>query len=107
MGRGDLSRSSASADHHSAEGGSSDVAAGLLGCVRVPLSRARRKRGVKPGGKRSWKAAGERTHRGRTHGRADMEGSAEEDHKEKLLWNVKREVGGHLRFYFCAISCQC
>lgn len=23
----------------------------------------------------------------------DMEGSTEEDHKEKLLWNVKREVG--------------
>lgn len=34
-----------------------------------------------------------RAHRGRTHRRTDMEGSAEEDHKEKLLWNVKREVG--------------
>lgn len=33
---------------------------------------------------------------GRTQGRAAMERPAEEDHKEKLLWNVKREVGAAL-----------
>lgn len=41
--------------------------------------------------------------RGRTHGCAAMEGSAEEDHKEKLLWNVKREVGGHSCLFFFLI----
>lgn len=30
--------------------------------------------------------------RGRAELRADMEGSTVEDHKQKLLWNVKREV---------------
>lgn len=87
----------------SAEGGSSDVAVKLLGCVRVQLSRGRRKQGIKRGEQRA--RGGERgrtvsprrdacrAHRGRTHTRADMEGSAEEDYKEKLLWNVKREVG--------------
>lgn len=29
-----------------------------------------------------------------------MERSAEEDYKEKLLWNVKREVGEALAFSF-------
>ena len=29
----------------------------------------------------------------RTDRRTEMEGSTEEDYKEKLLWNVKREVG--------------
>lgn len=89
-----------SIDHSSGEGGSSDVAAKLLGCVRVQLSQGRRKQGIK----RSWKDGESgrtvsprpdlcRAHRGRTHRRTDMEGSAEEDYKEKLLWNVKREVG--------------
>lgn len=41
-----------------------------------------------------------RAHRGRTQGRAAMERSAEEDYKEKLLWNVKREVGEALAFSF-------
>lgn len=34
------------------EGGSSDVAVKLLGCVRVQLSRGRRKQGIKRGGTR-------------------------------------------------------
>lgn len=81
----------------------------LLGCVRVQLSRGRRKRGIKRA-KRSEKTSGQvdrprrrdpdtrRRHRGRTQGRAAMERSAEEDHKEKLLWNVKREVGEAMAF---------
>lgn len=36
-----------SIDHSSGEGGSSDVAAKLLGCVRVQLSQGRRKQGIK------------------------------------------------------------
>lgn len=37
-------------------------------------------------------------------GRADMDGSTEEDYKEKLLWNVKREVGAvwrHSELHIC------
>lgn len=41
--------------------------------------------------------------RGRTDRRADMEGSTGEEYKEKLLWNVKREVGPAL-LYICAAS---
>lgn len=41
-----------SIDQYCGEGGSSDVAVKLLGCVRVQLSQGRRKQGIK----RSWKA---------------------------------------------------
>lgn len=42
-----------------------------------------------------------------------MEGSTEEDHKEKLLWNVKREVGAavwrlvepHVSNIDCVVLC--
>lgn len=39
--------SSSSIDQYSEEGGTSDVAGKLLGCVRVQLSQGRRKQGIK------------------------------------------------------------
>lgn len=109
-----------SIDQYSEEGGTSDVAGKLLGCVRVQLSQGRRKQGIK---RERGPELDALCHRDKTrvvhaadgHTDAqDMEGSAEEDYKEKLLWNVKREVGAvclaarrasHLRFYSVISRC--
>lgn len=106
----------------SGEGGSSDAAVNLLGCVRVQLSEGRRKPGIKT--KEVLKGQGERTesvseadlrrvYRGQTD-RRDMEATTEEEYKEKLLWNVKREVGAaverpveiHIYIFHCIIFCK-
>lgn len=97
-------------DRCGGEGGSSDVS---VKAVRLRQSPAEpRKGGIKRGGERGPKgrrAGGptasprrdlRRAHRGGTQARAAMERPAEEDYKEKLLWNVKREVGEALAFSF-------
>lgn len=84
------------------EGGSSDAAAvvNLLGRVRRRKPGIKTKAVLKGRGKSGPESVSEadlrRAYRGQTDGRTDggdMEGTTEEEYKEKLLWNVKREVG--------------
>lgn len=93
-------------DRCGGEGGSSDVSVKAARLRQSPTE-PRKEETRNKKGKEVLKAGGQvdrlrrdprRAHRGRTQGRPAMERSAEEDYKEKLLWNVKREVGEAFAF---------
>lgn len=88
------------------EGGSSDVAVEAAGLRQSPAEPRKKETTNKKEEKEVRKPGGQvdrdetrvvLTAHGDAQGRAAaMERSAEEDYKEKLLWNVKREVGDAL-----------
>lgn len=97
-------------DRCGGEGGSSDVSVKAARLRQGPTEprqeETRNKKGEavrKAGGqvdrlRRRDQSRVVRTADGHRTGRAAMERSAEEDYKEKLLWNVKREVGEAFAF---------